>query len=105
MLDAPLALGVLTALLPCGALATGLLIAAGIGAAHGGGLAMAGFALASGPALARASFALERVRHEAGRGGLRLAALALALGAAALVLRPVAGLRGDDVAPCHAPVR
>jgi sulfite exporter TauE/SafE len=42
-------LGLLTGLLPCGALASGLLIAAGAGAWWGGAASMAVFALASAP--------------------------------------------------------
>jgi sulfite exporter TauE/SafE len=102
-LDAPFALGVVTALLPCGALATGLLVAAGSGAPTAGALAMMGFALASGPALLVAAFALDRVAREAGPGGLRLAALALALGAVVLAVRPLAGLRHGGEAVCHGP--
>jgi sulfite exporter TauE/SafE len=101
--DAPFALGVVTALLPCGALATGLLVAAGSGAPFAGALAMFGFALASGPALLLAAFALDRVVREAGPGGLRLAALVLALGAVVLAVRPIAGLRDGREAVCHVP--
>lgn len=47
-------IGLITGLLPCGALATGLLVAASAGSAAAGALAMVVFALASGPGLALA---------------------------------------------------
>ncbi len=54
--DAPrppaLAAGLLTGFLPCGALAAGLMIAAGAASWWGGALAMTSFALASAPGLA-----------------------------------------------------
>jgi sulfite exporter TauE/SafE len=103
MVDAPFALGVVTALLPCGALATGLLVAAGSGAPLAGALAMLGFALASGPALLIAALALDRVAREAGPSGLRLAALVLALGVVVLAVRPIAGLRHGGEVACHGP--
>ncbi len=101
VLHAPLLLGLLTALLPCGALASGLLVAAGTAEPLGGALAMSGFALASGPALALAAWAVAKVRGVAGPTGLRLAALVLALGAVALVVRPIPGLRSEEGTACH----
>jgi sulfite exporter TauE/SafE len=101
VLHAPLLLGLLTALLPCGALASGLLVAAGTAHPLTGGLAMAGFAVGSGPALALAAWAVAQVRMLAGPVGLRLAAVALALGAVVLVVRPIAGLRSDEPVACH----
>jgi hypothetical protein len=101
VLHAPLLLGLLTALLPCGALASGLLVAAGTAEPLSGALAMSGFALASGPALALAAWAVAKVRGLAGPSGLRLAALVLALGAVALVVRPNPGLRSEQGAACH----
>lgn len=104
-LDAPFLLGVITAILPCGALATGLLVAAGSGTSLTGAGAMIGFALASGPALVLAAFAVDRLLREAGPGGLRLAALALALGAVVLAVRPVAALRSPAQGSCHTPAQ
>jgi len=100
VLHAPLLLGLLTALLPCGALASGLLVAAGTAEPLGGALAMSGFALASGPALALAAWAVAKVRGVAGPTGLRLAALVFALGAVALVVRAIPALRSEGAA-CH----
>lgn len=103
VLDAPLLLGLLTALLPCGALASGLLVAAGTAEPMSGALAMVGFAVASGPALALAAWAVAKLRIVAGPGGMRLAALVLALGAVALIVRPIPGLRAEAPAACHSP--
>jgi uncharacterized protein len=47
----PVVIGLATGLLPCGALASGLLVAAGAATWWGGALAMATFALASAPGL------------------------------------------------------
>jgi sulfite exporter TauE/SafE len=104
-LDAPFLLGTITAILPCGALATGLLVAAGSGTSLSGAGTMIGFALASGPALVLAAFAVDRLVREAGPGGLRLAALALALGAVVLAVRPVAALRSPEQGSCHTPAQ
>ena len=101
VLHAPLLLGLLTALLPCGALAAGLLVAAGTAQPWGGALAMIGFAVASGPPLALAAWAVARVRV-VGSTGMRIAAVVLALGAVALVVRPIPGLRSDEPVACHA---
>ncbi len=103
VLHAPLLLGLLTGLLPCGALASGLLVAAGTAAPLSGALAMSGFAVASGPALALAAWAVSKVRGVAGPVGLRLAALALALGAVALAVRPIPSLRSEEPVSCHTP--
>jgi sulfite exporter TauE/SafE len=109
LLDAPFALGLATALLPCGALASGLLVAAGTGGAAAGAAAMLGFAVASAPALVAAAWAVARLRAlpDRTRGrGLRLAALALALGGVVMAARAVPQLRalggGAPVgATCH----
>jgi uncharacterized protein len=101
VLDLPFLLGLLTALLPCGALASGLLVAAGTATPVNGALAMVGFALASGPALALAAWAVTNLRRLAGPSGLRIAALAFALGAVAMVIRPIPGLRSDTPVACH----
>lgn len=101
VLSAPLLLGLLTALLPCGALASGLLVAAGTAQASRGAAAMAGFALASGPALALGAWVVSEVRVVAGAVGLRVAAVVLALGAVALIVRPIAGLRHEAAMACH----
>ena len=103
VLDAPLLLGLLTALLPCGALASGLLVAAGTATPIHGALAMTGFALASGPALALAAWAVSHARRMAGPTGLRIAALAFALGAVALAIRPIPSLRSEEPIACHTP--
>jgi sulfite exporter TauE/SafE len=109
LLDAPLALGLATALLPCGALAAGVVVAGGTGSPVRGAAAMLGFGVAGAPALWAAAWAVARLRSFplAMRGrGLRLAALALAVGALVTAVRLAPQLRalGHGVsvaAPCH----
>jgi sulfite exporter TauE/SafE len=57
----PLLLGALTALLPCGALATGLLLAAASGNAARGALTMLGFALTSAIGVLASSWIMIRI--------------------------------------------
>ncbi|MBX3247243.1 MAG: sulfite exporter TauE/SafE family protein [Myxococcales bacterium] len=92
-------LGLLTGVLPCGALAAALLLAAGSGDAASGALTMLAFALASAPALFGAGTLAAWLR----RSGLttrRVLAVALALGAVVLMLRPIDALRGEPT-QCH----
>ena len=94
----PSIVGALTALLPCGALYTAVLIAAGTGAWHEGALAMSAFALASGVGLASSAFFGQRARVST--RGRRILAAALIVGALVVVLRPL--LASDDEPPaCH----
>ncbi len=96
----PPLLGLITTLLPCGALAAGLMLAAGSGGAVSGALAMASFGLGSSLGLIGAGVIARRLRH-AGDAPRKVLAVALALGAMVLVLRPIDGLRGQSSA-CHA---
>lgn len=98
--DDPLLLGAATALLPCGALFSGLLAAAHLGNAAAGALAMLAFAAISSlallavGALGRLDLRDRRIR--------RAVASALLLGAALMVYRPLPMLRAESEAPaCH----
>lgn len=99
----PGVVGGLTALLPCGALYTGLLIATGSGGALGGALSMVTFAVTSALGLGAFSLAAVHLRRRRppwlGRGF----AVVLALGAIVLLVRPIDALRAPDApAACHA---
>ncbi len=85
----PLALGAATALLPCGVLASGALLAASTGHAVTGAVAMTGLALASGLGIGVAGTALGRARVSASPVLARVMAVTLALGAVLLFVRPV----------------
>lgn len=93
----PAFVGGLTALLPCGALYSAALIAAGTGAWSSGGLAMSAFAVTSGVGLASSAFFGQRARVSA--RGRRLLAAVLLLGALVVVLRPL--LAEDEAPACH----
>ncbi len=102
---APLAMGAVTGLLPCGALFSALVVAAGTGAALDGAALMLAFGLASSPALfamGRAAAYLERV---GGRTGRRVIAGVLVVGAIVTAVRPLAMREGHgchDVSAPHA---
>ena len=93
----PSIVGALTALLPCGALYTAVLIAAGTGRWHAGALAMSAFALASGVGLASSAFFGQRARVST--RGRHLLAAALIIGAIVVVLRPI--LASEEPPACH----
>lgn len=95
----PPLLGLVTTLLPCGALAAGLMLAAGSGSAASGALAMTSFGLGSSLGLIGAGAIASRLRH-AGAAPRKVLAVALALGAMVLLLRPIDGLRGQPD-HCH----
>lgn len=99
----PFVLGVLTAFLPCGALLSGVMIAASAGSSVRGVLVMFGFASASGLALAVAGAIGSRGLHGAPLGTRRLIAGVLVIGALVTVLRPVAAFRSerDGGVMCH----
>jgi sulfite exporter TauE/SafE len=103
----PLALGAITALLPCGALAAALLLAATTSAPVPGALLMLGFATTSGPALLIAAVATRALQLRASPLVRRLAAGALVVAALLLMLRPVSALvanpshHGAPTAHCH----
>ena len=96
----PFALGLVTALLPCGALAAALLVAAGTGVSLGGALVMSSFAAVSGLGLIAAAWLLQRA--PTGPGPARVLAVVLALGAVIFALRPVHALRTGGAAACPA---
>lgn len=83
----PTAFGALTALLPCGALYSAVLVAAGMGAWQAGALAMSAFASTSG--LGLASSAILGQRAQVSPRGRRVLAAALLVGAVVLVARPI----------------
>ena len=99
----PFFVGLGTALLPCGALAAAVLIAASTGAATAGALSMLAFAMVSGVGLVGAAWLFERFSRRPRPTTSRILAVMLALGAVMFVIRPVHALRHGDTAACHAP--
>jgi hypothetical protein len=100
----PFFVGLGTAILPCGALAAAVLIAASTGAPALGALSMLAFAMVSGVGLVGAAWLFERFSRRPRPATSRILAVALALGALMFVIRPVHALRhGDPAAACHAP--
>jgi sulfite exporter TauE/SafE len=83
----PALLGACSALIPCVALWSGLVIAASSASPLSGSLAMLAFSLTSGTGLLASSFLASKLRNKAGRG--RLLSLVFAAGALILVLRPL----------------
>jgi sulfite exporter TauE/SafE len=95
----PMLIGALSAILPCGALYSALLIAASAGSIGAGAAAMASFALASGVGLLAAGWMAERATSELGRRGI---AALLVLGAVIVVARPIGQALSPDASPvCH----
>lgn len=99
----PLFVGLGTALLPCGALAAAVLIAASTGSAALGSLSMLVFAMVSGVGLVAATWAFERFARRPKPGTARILATVLALGSILFAIRPVHALRTGDTSSCHAP--
>ena len=95
--------GLGTALLPCGALAAAVLIAASMGSTMLGSLSMLAFAVVSGVGLVAATWVFERFARRPKPGTARVLAAVLALGAILFVIRPVHALRTGDASSCHAP--
>ena len=95
-------IGLLTTLLPCGALYAALLLAAGSGGPLEGSLSMLAFGVTSGLGLLGASL-LGRFLDRLGVGARRGLAVAMALGAIVFVLRPINSLRGEPDT-CHSVV-
>lgn len=100
-LGSPLLVGALSALLPCGALLTLALLAAGAGSAWGGALTGAAFATATGAGLATSVWASALLRQS--RAGARVVAAVLVLGAAIVSVRAFPQLLGgaNEGAACH----
>lgn len=88
----PALLGACSALIPCAALWSGLVIAASSAAPLSGAGAMLAFSLTSGTGLLASSFLASKLRNKAGRG--RLLSIIFAAGALVLVLRPL-GMQGQ----------
>lgn len=99
----PFFVGLGTALLPCGALAAAVLIAASSGSALHGSLSMLAFSIVSGVGLVGATWLFERFAQRPRPATSRMLAVVLALGAIMFVIRPVHALRHGDTASCHAP--
>jgi len=99
----PFFVGLGTALLPCGALAAAVLIAASTGSTLLGSLSMLAFAVVSGVGLVGASWVFERFARRPRPATSRVLAAVLALGSILFVIRPVHGLRTGDSSACHAP--
>lgn len=90
-------LGLLTGLLPCGALVAGWTLSAASGSVVVGALTMIAFALGSSLGLIGASWFAHHLRRD---GARKVVAVVLALGACVCVLRAVDAWRGEPVA-CH----
>jgi sulfite exporter TauE/SafE len=105
----PVALGAVSVLLPCGALAAGVLLAAGTGDRIAGALTLGAFATTSGLGVLGGSLLLTQLSRLRGAWLGRGLAVALALAAALVVLRPLYAAPtptpapGDAqaAAPCH----
>ena len=98
----PFFVGLGTALLPCGALAAAVLIAAAAGSTALGSLSMLAFAVVSGVGLVVATWLFERSARRPTPGTSRILAVVLALGSILFVIRPVRALRPGDASSCHA---
>jgi len=85
----PLLLGLMTVLLPCGALYAAIALAAATGSALAGGALMAGFALTSALLLLGAGALASRLRGVRRGLGTRILAVALILGGLLLAYRPI----------------
>ncbi len=85
----PFFVGLATALLPCGALATAALIAASTGTALLGALSMLAFSVVSGVGLIGASWLFDRFARRPKASTARGMAVVLALGAIVFIIRPV----------------
>ena len=99
----PFFVGLGTALLPCGALAAAVLIAASTGSTALGSLSMLAFAVVSGVGLVGATWLFERFARRPRPTTSRILAVVLALGSILFVIRPVHALRTGDTSSCHAP--
>lgn len=103
----PAALGLITGLLPCGALYAAVLIAAGSGGAPAGAASMLAFGLVSATGLAVVGAVASKVRGLIRRGTeapflSRVLATALLVGALILAVRPIGTLQEPSAGPaCH----
>lgn len=92
----PFFVGLGTALLPCGALAAAVLIAASTGSSLAGAATMLAFAVVSGVGLVGAAWVFERFSRRPRPTTSRALAVVLALGAILFVIRPVHALRHGE---------
>ena len=99
----PFFVGLGTAVLPCGALAAAVLIAASTGSVALGSLSMLAFAVVSGVGLVGATWVFERFARRPRPATSRVLAAVLALGSILFIIRPVHALRTGDTSSCHAP--
>lgn len=95
----PLAFGGLTALLPCGALGAGVLLAGGTGEPLAGATTMVAFGVVTGPALLGFGALAKLARRHARPWVGRTLAIALALGAIVFVVRPIQSWTRPEEAP------
>jgi sulfite exporter TauE/SafE len=96
----PAAYGVITALLPCGALYAALLVAASAASPAGGALSMIVFALTSSVGLLAFGWFARRSSRASAGSWRRALAVALLVGAVLLAIRPIGALTADE--PSHA---
>lgn len=96
----PIGLGLVTGLLPCGALYGAFAVAATAGDPASGALGMASFALASSPGLIFSQGVLRLLAHRRAALGRTILVGALIAGAIFVLLRPLRA--GHDAADCHA---
>lgn len=96
----PIGLGLITGLLPCGALYGAFAVAATAGDPASGALGMASFALASSPGLIFSQGLLRLLAHRRAAFGRTVLVGALIVGAIFVMLRPLRA--GHDAADCHA---
>lgn len=103
----PFVFGLLSALLPCGVLASAVLAAVASGSAPNGSLLMAGFAAVSGSAVLAAGLVTQHVPRRYAPAFRRVVAAALVAAAALAVARPIQATArsASDTAPhavhCH----
>lgn len=97
----PALFGLLTGLLPCGALAAALLLAAGTASPWAGALLMLVFSATSGLALLGVGLLAQKAGRSMNPWVLRVTAVVLLVGAVVLIVRPLAGLRGEPASCCH----
>ncbi|MFW5876005.1 MAG: sulfite exporter TauE/SafE family protein [Myxococcota bacterium] len=97
----PLAVGALTALLPCGALAAAVVVAAGTTSPAWGAASMVAFATTSGVGLLGVGYVARRLRLASRPVLSRSLAVGLALGAILLALRPLPLAQATE--PEHSP--
>ena len=92
----PFLVGLGTALLPCGALASAALIAASTGAPGLGALSMLAFAAVSGLGLIGATWVYGRFARRPSPTTAKALAVVLALGAVVFIIRPVHALQHSN---------